>query len=451
MKNQSIFDKIFKHYVTKMHGCFLVITPDDLFIKTFVSAFKRLGLPYEPIHQHKTFVNIFKYCRDLLVNYKHVILIIERFVEGRTSLDELTFVKETFRSKIKIIVTTGEVDKQTVSLILEKGADGIVVKPVSQNSLIQKVASALSPNNAMEKNVERCLGLIEQGALDDAATIADAILKEKPDSSIGFMLKGDIAFKREKFLRAQEFYQKAHKSSKMHLEPFKRMVQLYDVTRQTARKLEYLDKLDKLSPLNQERKIQIGTAYIELGKEVMAQEYFEQAVDIVKKQAEDMLSRTYMEIGKSLKDANPAKSLEYINQAIEIKAGQLSQEDIWMFNEMGLALRKQGQITEAIDCYARALKISPRDPILFYNMGMAHAEAKELDQAIELFEKVMENDNNILNTSSTIPFNIGMAYYNAERFDEADQMFKIAERLDPESAKIAEMKRKVAERSTLPL
>ncbi len=451
MKNQSIYDKIFKHYVEKMTGCFLVITPDDLFTKTFRGCLKKLKLSYEPFHQHKAFVNVFKYCRDLLLNYKHVILVIERYVDGRTSLDDLIFLKETFQSKIKVIVVTNEVDDHTASMIYEKGADNIIVKPVSSDTIIQKAASILSPNNAMEKNVERCLGLIEQGALDDASAIAENILKQKPDSSIGFMLLGDIALKRQDFPRAQENYKKAHQCSKLHLEPFKRLVKLYDVTRQTEKKLEYLDKLDQLSPLNQDRKIQIGAAYVELGKEVMAQEYFDRAVDLVKRQADDMLSRAYMEIGKSLKDANPAKSLEYISKAIEVKGDQLTEEDVWMFNEMGISLRRQSKIQEAVQCYVRALSIAPRDAILLYNLGMAHAEAKNHDQAITLFEKVMENDAHILNTSATLPFNIGMTYYLADRFAEADQMFKIAHQLDPDNQKIIEMKARVSEKSNLPL
>jgi len=451
MKNQLIYDKIFTHYVEKMGGCFLVITPDELFTKTFRGCLKKFKLSYEPFHQHKNVVNIFKYCRDLLLSFQHVILIVERFVDGRSSLDDLQFVKETFQSKIKVIVITNEVDNQTASMIYEQGADNVIVKPVSTDAIIQKVASILSPNNAMEKNVERCLGLIEQGALDDASGIVDAILKQKPDSSIGYMLKGDIAFKRQDYQRAQEHYKKAHLCSKLHLEPFKRLVRLYDVTSQTEKKLEYLDKLDRLSPLNQERKIQIGAAYVQLGKEVMAQEYFEKAVDLVKKQADDMLSRAYMEIGRSLMEANPEKCLEYIMKAIDVKGDKLAEEDVWMFNEMGISLRRQGKIEEAIDCYVKALTLAPRDAILLYNLGMAHAEAQNFEQALTLFEKVMENDAQILHTSSTIPFNIGMAYYKAKRFAEADQMFKIAKQLDPDSEKIAEMLGKTAQRTNLPL
>jgi len=451
MKNQSIYDKIFTHYVDKMGGCFLVVTPDELFTKTFRGCLKRCKLPYTAFHQHKSVLNIFKYCRELLLNFKHVVLVIERFVDGRSSLDDLQFVKETFQSKLKVIVITNEVDGQTASMIYEKGADNVIVKPVSSDVIIQKVASILSPNNAMEKNVERCLGLIEQDALDDASILVDSILKKKPDSSIGYMLKGDIAFKRQDYLRAQEHYKKAHECSKLHLEPFKRLVRLYDVTSQTEKKLEYLDKLDRLSPLNQERKIQIGTAYVKLGKEVMAQEYFEQAVGLVKRQADDMLSRAYMEIGRSLMEANPEKSLEYITKAIDVKGDKLTEEDVWMFNEMGISLRRQGKLEEAIACYVRALTLAPRDAILLYNLGMAHAEDQNFGQALTLFEKVMENDAHILNTSSTLPFNIGMAYYKAERFAEADQMFKIANQLDPDNVKTAEMMAKTAQKTNLPM
>ena len=59
----------------------------------------------------------------------------------------------------------------------------------------------------------------------------------------------------------------------------------------TAEEIHFLERLDKLSPLNMDRKVDIGTGYIRLGDPEKAKVCFDQAVRIATKDALDAVSR----------------------------------------------------------------------------------------------------------------------------------------------------------------
>ena len=59
----------------------------------------------------------------------------------------------------------------------------------------------------------------------------------------------------------------------------------------TSEELHFLERLDKLSPLNVDRKVDIGAGYIKLGDPEKAKICFDQAVRIATKEALDAVSR----------------------------------------------------------------------------------------------------------------------------------------------------------------
>lgn len=438
-----LHDKIFRHYVDKMNGCFVVVSNDELFCKSVRGCFKFLALRYDSLHLHKYTVNLVKIIKSCLVMYSQVILIVERTIEGKNCIAELKGIKEYFGIKLKVIVITNETDKNNIAYIHEMGSDNIIVKPVSANSVIEKVALTISPNTEFEGLVEKCKQCIDQNKLDDATIITIKLDKLKPKSSISYMLKGDIAKKKKDFSKAEKYYIEAHHFSKLHLEPYKRLVSLAEDKNEPIEKLKYLKKLDTLSPLNYERKLDIGSTHIQMGEVEEGKQYFSEAIETVKKHSNDLLSKTMMDVGKSLKDIDPVESLRYMKESINMKGNDLNKEDLWLFNQLGVNLRAQGNPEEATNYYQKALKISPKDSVILYNLGMAYAEMKEFNSSIEYFNQAIEANSELLNLNVSVPFNIGMVFYKNKDMDMADQMFKMARVVDPTHETVEKMLRKV--------
>jgi tetratricopeptide (TPR) repeat protein len=435
----SIFDKIFIHYIVSMKGAVLLVSNDSIMGKIIRSCYKNLGLDDSSFYHVRELANLFKLTSNILSIQKHVILIVERSLSGRSSLEDIDPIKNKFRSQLKTILVSTEVDDNMIALMYESGADNVIIKPIDQNSLVQKIATVLSPNNALDELIDACKIALTNKEVERAEQYVEKILEVKPDSSAGLMLKGDIYLLQSKFDKARACYTKASTVSKYHLEPLKRLVKLFDTIDDLQQKLNYLKKLDEISPLNRERKMQIASDLIKVGELEDAYVFFEEAISLAKREANEILSKTYMDAGKQLKDINFNRSLTYTNKAIKVKGRHLSKEDIWMFNDKGIYLRKHGRNDDAITCFKQALKIAPDDPVINYNLGMAYAESREVELAAKCFDMALDSDRTLVESNASVAYNIGLTYYNARRFEDAYAIFSIGAKNDPENAQLNEM------------
>ncbi|WP_035243992.1 tetratricopeptide repeat protein [Desulfonatronovibrio hydrogenovorans] len=428
----SIYDKIFKFFINDSKGCVMAVTDDALFLKAVKGAYKSQGLDYKSFFAKHDLEKAVAEAKMILNRYKQILFFVEASIEGLSNVLIVKNIKSLFGHKCKLIVITDETERNRIIQMYEMGADNVIVKPVSINSLIQKIALTLNPNNNLGKMVDEAKSLIQLGELDQAEKVAEQILKQKPDSSIAFIIKGDIALAKDKFKDAEDHYIRAGSQSRMYLEPLKRLAELFSRTGDQNKRLEYLKKLDKLSPLNYERKIDIGHTYLLLNVEDKARENFDEAVSQVQKQARDMVSATLMRIAKTIGQERPDLGTEYIAKAIEHKGSSLTREDLWMFNEIGISLRQQGKWEQSIDYYKRGLEISPMDGGLYYNMGMAFAQGKQYYKALENFQKAVDSTPDILDQSVSIPYNIAKVCAALNKYQDAGKYLKKALKIDPD-------------------
>ena len=446
--NKTFFRKIFRHYIEKMGGAVLLVSNDSCFSRVTKACFKIANLSENSYIYTKEFPNLFKTINSILSERNHVTVLIEKYLEGRISIDDIGPLQEKYKSKIKVIVVTSETDSNTIALIYERGADNVIIKPASFDTITEKIASTLSPNNEFDELIDSCKTALLLSDLDLAEELANKILKIRPGSATGLMLKGDIYLRRKDFNKSETFYVKAVLYTKLYLDPLKRLVNFYDITGNVKRKIVYLTKLDNMSPLNRERKLLLANSYLSIADNKSAYKYFEQAVKLAKKEASAVLSKTYMDISLSLKEIDSNKSIEYSTHAIHAMRHNLSKDDVWMFNEKGIALRKCKKNKEAILVFLQALKISPDDSVLNYNLAMAYAEEDEVKLASKFFSKALIHDNAIADGSASISYNIGLTFYNDRKFDDAYAMFQKATKLDPQNMSFVVMLEKSYEKTT---
>jgi len=104
-----------------------------------------------------------------------------------------------------------------------------------------------------------------------------------------------------------------------------------------------------------------------------------------------------------------------------------SNDSALFFNELGIAYRNRGKLTEAVQAYREAHARDPQNPVILNNLGYALYLKKEYPLAIEQFEKIIQTSPRFKEAHS----NLALAYYQLQKYDEALKEIDILLKLDP--------------------
>jgi tetratricopeptide (TPR) repeat protein len=96
-------------------------------------------------------------------------------------------------------------------------------------------------------------------------------------------------------------------------------------------------------------------------------------------------------------------------------------------NNLGLFLRNQGRIEEAMQHYRKAIQFNPDFSDALNNLGLALAAKGRFDEAIENYYKAIQTDPKRFETQ----YNMGLALAAKGRFDEAIEYFRKAVHMNP--------------------
>jgi Flp pilus assembly protein TadD len=91
---------------------------------------------------------------------------------------------------------------------------------------------------------------------------------------------------------------------------------------------------------------------------------------------------------------------------------------------------KNGRIKETLDCYYRALQMSPDDPSVLYDVGNAFAKLGDWDEAVSDYRRALQ----IAPDQPDILDNLGVALAANKQFEEAITNFEAALKVKPDYA-----------------
>ncbi|MHC1791459.1 tetratricopeptide repeat protein [Solidesulfovibrio sp.] len=359
-----------------------------------------------------------------------LLFFLERRLRKNTCLKTVKVLKSFYGDKVRLVVMSVEISRDEMVLTHEVGADSFITKPISANALIEKIAFAIRPNNQLGVLLDRAAALLAAGDLEQAGRVAAKAFELKPGSLKAHLLLGDVALGRGDHSGAERHYMEAARAEKFYIEPLKRLVELYEASGEGDKRLVCLTRLDELSPLNFERKVTIGEAYLDRGETDRAKEFFEDARRVVGKVAADMVSESLMEMARKIGDRDQEMALRFVTEAIAAKGDSLSRADLWMFNNRGILLRRQGNWKEAVENYRKALAVAPDDAGVHYNLGVAYAEGKDYDTALVRFEEALRLDDTLLGQGPTVGYNIATAHHRCRRIEEARRFLALALEVD---------------------
>jgi len=424
------YDSIVYDYFEKKGGVVVLISEDPLFKRTLASTIlKTIGSKRDCLSAFENVELGLKKLRDFHKSNIDCTVFIERMLGGRPSTDTIITLKKIL-PELKIIVLVGETRRENIAYFYEIGVNNVISKPASMNNIIEKLAFTIKPQGKLSELMGLGQRLLTAGKLKETLAICDKILSLKANSPAGLMLRGDVLLEQNDRAGAIDCYLKAHESSHLYLEPLKKLAGAYEGVDEEER-LKYLKKLDKLSPLNTERKTDIGTVYLKQKKMDIAEKYFDQAIEAATREAMTHVGQVAERISEAVGQASASMSEKYLAKVIETRGSALNKDDITLFNKLGIALRGQGKWREAIDNYVRALEISPKDEGLHYNMAMAWFDGGNLREAAKCVDKALAINPKFYAESVAASVNLGTIFSDLRRPKEALPFFENALRLNP--------------------
>jgi len=427
------YDQDLREFLETQRGYLVMLSDDPLFVRTLrTTVLKTLGIKADCLEVYQDAGQALRSVRDHLAKKSPVLVLVDRLLRGMPTLEFMRSLKGAF-AEAKVLVMTQETSKDGLSQLYEIGVDSILTKPVSVDTLIEKMAGAIKPQGKISQLVQEAKRLLELGETVKVKQISQAILKVKEKSPVALMLLGDALLVEGKRDEAIKAYEEAHQGATLYLEPLKKLASVHQ-GEDDDNYLRYLKKLDVISPLNTTRKCEIGKVYVRRKDMDRAEVYFGEAILNAQREASSYVDQIVSDIAESVAEASPAMAEKYYFKILEMKGDNLTKEDMITFNRLGIALRKQGKWKEAIENYKKALTVAPGDERVLYNMGLAYGDGQQHRQAVDCYEQVLRSDPAFHRTAAVVSFNIANSYHLAKQNKTALEFALAALEIDPNHA-----------------
>lgn len=420
-------------------GQIICISDDLSFTEMLRSAVcSRLKMPASSLHISTDADRLLQTVRTFTSTKNTPLLLIEQSIKTRDLTYMLRQLKTGF-PELWIIVITRETNKHRFILMHESGVDNCIIKPIGVQGLIEKLAFTIKPYGKLGRVLEWARTLMAQGENLRALQVCKQALDLKANSAAALLIIGDIFRGMKQWDKACEAYETASRSSDMYLEPLRKLTEVYEEMGNSAKRLEYLERLDALSPLNVERKLTMGEIYLQLGKNDDAKKSFTQAVILSDREASEYVSGVAYRVADVYMDKDPETAAEFLKRGLDAKKEFWGVDDLRTFNRIGILLRRVGKWAEAVEEYKKALKVAPNDESLHYNLGMALAEGQDFEGARKSMLKALALNPELPRRSAPIAANIAMVFNKTGDNMHALPLLRTALELEPENAQAKEL------------
>lgn len=399
-------------------GVFILVTRDKTFFQTFRSAMLALGLRGDAIHMVQKLAQVPFYVQTMKRDGFTPFVFMEYAINSELTLSTLRYTKAENKD-MKIVILSRELSRERLFQFYEDGADSFLRKPVSINSVIIKIAFQLKPQCEADCLVEEGREHIQCNRFEEALEVAESILNKWSCNAAAMVILGDakkgLAL-REEALKA---YKKAERNSTDYLEPLQKIVELHDEDGDTDAALQYLSKLDRMSPLNCNRKIQIAERYFEQGNAPEAEKYFDDAIDSAREEALGVVGEMSLDIAEVAARFDPKLGAKYYRRSLEMVKSSKSALTMSVYNRLGISLRKQGLWGEAIEAYSEAAKYSPEDENIQYNIALAYQEGQQYAEAASYMLAAISINPDMYTDRPELAYNIGAALARGGKSQQA--------------------------------
>lgn len=412
-------------------GHLVVVTPDTQFLALLRRTLSRHICLNPDMYSTHVDVNVVVRTLRTLCAKHSVLIFVERVMHGNDMSFLVAQLKKAFPD-VKLIVVSHETEKDRLVLLHEVGADNFITRPISVNGLVEKMAFTIKPLGRFGQILDQAKNMLEQNNPQRALSLCGQALEIKPDSAAACLIRGDVYLAMKNYDAARHSYEDARKGAELYLAPLQKLADLCGLCHDEDGRLRYLEDLNRLSPLNMDRKLTMGELYLNKGNNERARELFEDSVSLATREATAYVSEIANRIATAYADKDPAEAENFLRRALDLKGKMLSRDDLEVFNRLGISLRNQGKWREALQEYARALTIAPDDEHIYYNMGMACAEGKDFMRGREYMQTALRLNDRLPYKGAAVACNMGAVFCRAADRASGLPLLRIALELDPD-------------------
>lgn len=284
---------------------------------------------------------------------------------------------------LPFMIITAYTDTGHIAKAAEEDVDGYIIKPFVAETLERKMKYITEKKaDPPESEVHLKLGNVymDSQMYEKALIEFEKAKKIKPGSarithSIGktYQSLGEIE-------KAEQYFTEAMSYNSKYIKVHQSLGELYLETGRQDEAIESLQKATAISPNNSARQMSLGKLYADNNQLEEADLAFQSAIKSDPKNAEiqTQIGEIYLEQGRAEKAADAFKSSLGLD------------ENVHVYNRLGIALRRKHRYKEAIGEYKKALKVEPDNEAIYYNLGRALLEDSQRDAARDAFNKALD-------------------------------------------------------------
>jgi tetratricopeptide (TPR) repeat protein len=295
----------------------------------------------------------------------------------------------------------------------------------------------------------------QDGHLEQAARIYQALLSRQPDHADALHLLGVVALQQGNPQRAVELIGRAIAVNPSVAAFHANLAEAYRALGQLERAAGCCQVALRLQPHYPEAANNLGLVWLAQGKADAAAAQFREAL-----QLRPGVAMVHNNLGNALRLlGDKAQAVSEFRQALAIdrnlaeahsnlgqlflelhqlpEAAEHCREAVRLrpnfpeaHNNLGNVLREQGRLAEAKACYAEALRLNPNLAMTYSNIGQAVQEENKLHDAVTWYQKALQLDPE----SARIHCNLGSALNEQEKYAHAVAAYQHALQIDPQHA-----------------
>ena len=223
--------------------------------------------------------------------------------------------------------------------------------------------------------------LIRQGKYDEAEQIYLELIKNDPDNYSAHVNLGSVYFGKDVIDKAINEYEISIRLNPEKPQAFFNMGLLCSSLHDYEKALNFFKKADEVDPDNRATLFSIGETYFNLKNYDAAMEWFLKVWHYAPESEQNLYK---------IADIYQIKG-DYKLEAAVYKQILIRRKSFYGYFRLGIALNKLNDRQGEIDAYKNALAISPDETDVIYNLALAYRAENRLDEALELFDKLIVN------------------------------------------------------------
>lgn len=288
---------------------------------------------------------------------------------------------------LPFLMVTGEITEAQIAKAAEEEVDGYIIKPFVTRTLQEKfdnILNKVKKPDEFEAAMQAGYRYKDKGQLKKALNEFKKARSLKLKSARVIYAIAKIYDELGQDKKAEEWYREAITTNPRYLKAQQGIGDFYMRTGNEETAIKFFEHAATISPNNSQRQLAMSQIYIKDGNNEKAAEAINMAVIHDPKNAKIQADagELYLKCGMA------EKAAETFRNSLEIN------ENVHVYNRLGIALRRKKRYKEAIETYRKALKVEPDNEVVFYNLGRALVDDHQPDAALEAFKKGVELDSN---------------------------------------------------------